>query len=167
MIIRPATKKDIPQILSLFQKVASNPGYLARLENEIDLNYVEHNVCTALDTGCCLIAVDDIEDKPIAVIHGSCPGISCFQHVIGNITIAVLPEHQSNGIGKQLFCEFITQIKTQRNNISRIELYTRESNTKGINLYKSLGFQIEGKLRNRVNNLDGTKEDDLIMGLIL
>ena len=170
MIIRPAKNTDIPEIFSLFQDVASEPGYLARLDSEIKIDYVEKNICSALESGACLVAIDnainDKNDKIIAVIHGNNPGIKCFQHIISNITIAVLPEYQGRGIGKRIFSEFIQDIKKNRPNINRIELYTRESNIKGINLYKTLGFEVEGKLRNRVNNLDDSLENDLILGLL-
>ncbi len=167
MIIKPATKNDIPKIFDLYKEVASIPGYLARLEEEIDLTYIETNICSALDNGVCLIAIDMQTDKITGVIHGQSPGIKCFQHVIGNITIAISPNFQGNGIGKRLFSDFISHIKNNKSNITRIELFARESNTKGINLYKSLGFEIEGRLRKRVQNLDETREDDLVMGLVL
>ncbi|THB72460.1 MAG: N-acetyltransferase [Gammaproteobacteria bacterium] len=173
MIIKPAEKKDIPEIFYLYKNVAAVPGYLARLENEITPDYIETNILAALDNGACLIALDtqpndNIQtNNTVGVIHGHSTGIKCFEHVIGNITIAVMPNLQNQGIGKLLFNEFIAHVKINMPHITRIELMARESNSKSINLYKSLGFEIEGKLRTRIQNTDGSKEDDLVMGLLL
>jgi ribosomal protein S18 acetylase RimI-like enzyme len=42
-------------------------------------------------------------------------------------------------------------------------LIARESNQKAIELYQKLGFSIEGKMKNRIKNLDNSFEADIMM----
>ncbi len=164
MIIQLANTEHLTAIYDLYKKVASTPGFLARLEDEINLEYITENIKASLENGLCLIAIENFEI--IAEIHGYSAGIYCFSHVIGNITIAVDPNFQGDGIGRKLFSEFIEQIKANLPQISRLELMVRESNSRAIRMYQSLGFEIEGELRNRILNKDKTKESDLILGLV-
>ena len=54
------------------------------------------------------------------------------------------------GIGKALFSTFLNEIKNLYPSILRVELITRESNKKGISLYKNLGFIEEGRFEKRI-----------------
>jgi len=46
-----------------------------------------------------------------------------------------------------------------RSDILRIELIARESNKKAIAFYQKLGFQIEGRLLNRIKTESGFEAD--------
>ena len=48
-------------------------------------------------------------------------------------------------------------------NIKRVELITRESNTKAIDFYKNIGFVIEGCLKNRIDGISDNLENDIPM----
>jgi len=50
--------------------------------------------------------------------------------------------------------------------IRRIELIARESNRKALAFYTSLGFELEGKMINRIKNLDGSLDSDIPMAWI-
>jgi len=60
-------------------------------------------------------------------------------------SIAVLPEFQGKHIGKKLL-NYITEF-CNKNNIPRISLETRKSDTKLINYYKKFGFKIACELK--------------------
>jgi putative acetyltransferase len=51
----------------------------------------------------------------------------------------------------------------QKKDIERIELISRESNLRAIQLYKSLGFKIEGRLENRIKTSAGELISDIPM----
>ena len=45
-------------------------------------------------------------------------------------------------------------------------LIARESNEAAIRFYESLGFSVEGKMKSRIRNIDGTLEADIPMAWI-
>jgi ribosomal protein S18 acetylase RimI-like enzyme len=85
-----------------------------------------------------------------------------FRHT-GTLGIGLLPDYRGRGIGAQLA---LTAIEAARlNGIERIELEVWASNTKGLALYRQLGFVEEG-LRRRARLLDGHYEDSVVMALL-
>ena len=84
-----------------------------------------------------------------------------FNHILGDLTIVVHPNFQGQGIGKLIFSKLIEIIR-ERKDILRVELQCRETNNKGIELYKKVGFEIEARLRYRTLT-DDNIEDDLLM----
>ena len=83
---------------------------------------------------------------------------------IGILGITVLKDYWNLGIGKYLI---ETTIERGKNNgLTRIELTTRVDNERALSLYKKLGFEIEGQLKNSIY-IDDRYYDSYIMGLIL
>jgi putative acetyltransferase len=162
MEIRKAELEDSTSICALYWRVARSPGGLARLESEIDAHYVEQFLQRADKHGHALVAMND-QGHIVGEVHAYTPGLYCFSHVLSDLTIAVDPEYQGAGLGRSLFERFIADVVAQLPEISRIELISRESNTKAILLYESLGFVREGVLRRRIKNMDGSLESDIPM----
>jgi putative acetyltransferase len=82
---------------------------------------------------------------------------------LGELTLVVRPGYQGEGIGTQIFTALLNIVKEELPEIFRVELIVRESNTKAIALYQSLGFVIEGKLTGRIKNENGRLEADIPM----
>lgn len=99
----------------------------------------------------------------VAEIHGYSPAINIFQHVLSNVTIVVDPDFQGKKIGRTIFTIFQEEIALNHHNIGRVELFTRESNTKALAFYQSIGFRIEGRFEMRIKNVDGSYEADIPM----
>ena len=89
------------------------------------------------------------------------PGV--FAHILSELTIAVDPGFQQQGVGKRLFQTLLKEVEENRKDILRIELIARESNKKAIAFYQSLGFTIEGRLVNRIQSTSGGFEADIPM----
>ena len=157
---------DVKDILALYNKVAEIPGGLARLQSEINDEYIESFIKRSLDRGICLIARNELGEL-VGEIHVYAPNLYCFSHVFLELTIAVHPGGQGKGLGRKLFSRLINEVKEQYPDILRIELVARESNKRAINFYESLGFQVEGKFYARIKNVDGTFESDIPMALTL
>jgi putative acetyltransferase len=157
--IRPGVAADIPAVVELYKAVAGQPGSLARRAEEMDLAYVQGFVANAAARGVWLLAGD--AEGLCADIHASRPQPRDFQHVLGELTIVVHPRRQGQGLGRDLFTAFLDHVRHHETGISRVELITRESNTRARRLYESLGFALEGRLRGRVRHPDGRLEDDL------
>jgi len=161
---RPATAADAGAIAALYRQVARESGGLARTEAEITPDYISGNLTAALTRGVCLIAIRD--GAVVGEIHACAPVPAQFGHVLSDLTVAVSPSAQGQGVGRALFEALIAHSR-QQTHIRRIELMCREGNARGIALYESLGFVREGRLKGRVRLPDGTVEDDLVFGLIL
>ena len=157
--IRPGLPSDQPELLALYQAVASQPGSLARRPEEIDTAYIQGFVSKAQSAGVWLVAVDS--HGLCADIHASRPQPRDFQHVLGDLTVVVHPRAQDQGLGRQLFTAFLDHVRQHETGVTRVELITRESNARARHLYESLGFVQEGRLRSRVRHPDGRLEDDL------
>jgi RimJ/RimL family protein N-acetyltransferase len=157
--IRPGQTSDLPAVLALYQAVASQAGSLARRQEEIDEAYVRAFAGNALSRGVWLLAQDS--QGLCADIHACRPQPVDFQHVLGELTVVVHPRAQGQGLGRRLFTAFLDHVQQRETGIQRVELITRESNARARHLYESLGFKLEGRLKQRVRHPDGRFEDDL------
>lgn len=153
--------EDIEAVTALYRKVAAVEGGLARSAAEISREYVENFVSKALESGIVVVARKDA--KIIGEIHAYALGPEVFAHVLGELTIAVDPDFQGSGVGKALFTELMRQVAAARSDILRVELIARESNARAIEFYKKLGFEIEGRMTNRIRSVGGGFEADIPM----
>jgi len=168
MHYRTADESDIPRLVKLYKAVARIPGYLARLEQEITEEYVSDFVHKSLKAGLIIVGENEINpDELIAEVHGYKPGLEVFNHVIGDVTFLVHPDHQGKGIGRTIFTIFLDEIANNHPDVGKIELYTGESNARAIALYQSLGFMIEGRMEMRFRNPQtGNYEADIPLGWV-
>ncbi len=165
MNFQETTIDDTSGILDLYKRVAVTPGGLARLLDEIDENYVSNFITKTINNGVGLVAIDE-NSQIVGEIHAYKTGLYCFSHVLSELTIAVDPNFQGKGIGRELLSHLLSKVKDSYPEITRVELIARESNQKAIILYKSLGFVPEGRLLGRIRNLDNTFESDIPMAWI-
>mgnify|MGYP001231064613 CR=1 FL=1 len=153
---------DEKRVFDLYRKVAAIPGGLARIESEITPSYVHHNLTNALSTGICLLATNEHREV-VGEIHAYRLTPKVFQHVLSELTIAIDPDFQGQGVGKRLFTAFLDHVSHSLPQVYRVELIARESNEKAIQFYQKLGFEIEGKLKGRIFNHHNTLEADVMM----
>jgi ribosomal protein S18 acetylase RimI-like enzyme len=163
ILIRRSNLIDIPLIEQLYKKVAAIEGGLARTEAEITREYIEHFVSKSIVNGIEFVATDRETNSIVGDIHCFGSGIKAFAHVLGDLTIAVHPDFQGQGIGKMLFGELLDEVTDNRPHILRVELIARESNTRALRFYESLGFEPEGRLVKRIRSVGGGFEDDVLM----
>lgn len=78
--------------------------------------------------------------------------------------IAVHPDHQRHGYGRQLLQQLIQQL--EQRDVLTLWLEVRASNTRAIALYESLGFN-EVSIRRNYYPAPGGREDAIIMALPL
>lgn len=162
--IRKAVVQDYEEILDLYNVVSKTIGGLARTENEITKEYVKKFIEKSSKNGIQFVIVDKLHnEKIIAEIHCYKLEPRVFGHILSELTIAVDTKYQGKGFGKKLFQTLLNYIMENRNDIFRVELIARESNTKAIKLYENIGFKIEGKLVNRIKNNENFFEADIPM----
>ena len=163
LLIRKTSLTDIPHIESLYRAVAAIEGGLARTASEITRDYVEGFVSKSIVHGLEFVATDREANLVAGEIHCYGSGIRTFAHVLGELTIAVHPKYQRQGVGRMLFTALLSEITEHRPEILRVELIARESNAKARKFYESLGFAEEGRLVKRIRSVDGGFEDDILM----
>ena len=98
-----------------------------------------------------------------AELHAYRSELSLFAHVLGDLTVAVHPEAQGQGIGRQLFTLLLDEVTRDHPDITRVELVTAESNARALHLYESVGFNREGRFEGRIRNSSGGVEADIPM----
>jgi len=161
--IKLLTPADAPVVFALYREAASIEGSgLARTHDEITMGYVETFVERACRTGVTLGAF--IDDNLVGEIHAARLGPRQFDHVLGDLTIAVRPEVQGKGVGTALFAAFFNAAASIFPVITRVELTARSGNAGALRLYERLGFIREGRLVGRVKLPNGAIEDDIPMG---
>jgi putative acetyltransferase len=156
-----ALLSDAGAITDLYRAVAAVEGGLARAADEISSAYVENFVAKSVAGGIIVVARRDC--RIIGEIHAYALGPKVFAHVLGELTIAVHPDFQGTGVGKAVFTELMRQVSDNRPDILRVELIARESNAKAIGFYQKLGFEIEGRMTNRIRSVGGGFEADIPM----
>jgi putative acetyltransferase len=162
--VRATTLADAPAILALHIAAASRGGGLAREPDEMSLPPIEAAIARSLATG---VALSAWSDGTIAgEIHASRLGPRQFDNSLTELTVAVHPDAQGQGVGAQLF-EALFDEARKLPGLTRVELMCRVGNTHAVRLYQRLGFVIEGRFVRRVVLADGTVEDDLAMAKFL
>lgn len=165
MLIRTADINDLEKIKELYKIVTREDNGIARREHEITDDYVENFIRKSSNGGLILVAENPANPKNlIGEIHAYKTGIEVFDHVLSNLTVVVHPDFQGQKVGRTIFTIFLEEIGLNRSDIGKVELMTRESNTKAIKLYQSLGFTIEGRLEMRIKTADNNYEADIPMG---
>jgi ribosomal protein S18 acetylase RimI-like enzyme len=165
MRYRIADIDDLNSLILLYKAAARTEDGIARLESEITEDYVKGFLLNSLATGLIIVGENpDNETELIASVHAYKKGIRVFDHVLGDVTLVVHPQFQGKKIGRTIFTIFLEEIGRNRPDVGKVELIARESNTKAIALYQSLGFLVEGRLEMRIKNTKGAYEADIPMG---
>ncbi|WP_159005906.1 GNAT family N-acetyltransferase [Bradyrhizobium sp. S69] len=81
----------------------------------------------------------------------------------GVLGIALLPLFRGQGIGKRLILRTLDAARAF--GLRRVELTVRENNASAIELYRKVGFEIEGLQRHAVH-VDGAAENVVCMALL-
>ena len=81
----------------------------------------------------------------------------------GVLGVALLPPFRKQGIGKRLILRTLEAARAF--GLRRVELTVREHNVGAFELYKQIGFQVEGVQRRAVE-VDGVTEDMICMAVL-
>jgi len=161
--LRPGRREDAPAIQLLYQTVAATPGGIARDPGEVTSDYVDEFVSWSLERGLLLVAELPGLVGLAAELHAYRSELRVFAHVLGDLTVAVHPNAQGRGIGRQLFTRLLDEVANNHSDITRVELVTQESNVRALQLYESVGFRREGRLEGRIRGPTGGVEADIPM----
>lgn len=159
--IRPARMADVNGLFFLFQAVAQRPGGLARSLEEASEGYVRRCLEAAGQRGLAFLAAGD--GGPRGAVWAWRPEPASLRHTLSELTLAVHPEAQGQGLGRALMEALLTEVRTKQPGIQRVELICRASNSAALKLYGDLGFVREGRFNRRILDAKGKLESDLPM----
>ncbi len=160
IIIRKAEVKDVRCITDAEREIAHKPGYFCSQPSEFD----EQAVIQTIQSPQSIYLVAEHEGQVVAHAFLEAYTLKSLSH-IADLNIAVHQGWQRKGIGKKLL-EHIIKLAKSSSDIEKIQLNVRASNIMAISLYKKIGFQEEGRLKNRVK-VNDHYIDDIVMGLEL
>ena len=162
--VRPATASDLDKIYTLYKKVAETPVGIARSPDEITEEYIKHFTSNAAANGIQLV-IDNPGNEAgiVAEIHCYQYEPKIFKHILAELTLAVHPGFQGQGLGKKIFSHLLQTITSNRPDILRVELCTQESNARAIALYTKIGFVPEGRFLQRIPGNNQQLEADIPM----
>jgi len=159
--ILPGNLSMRDQLMQIHQAVSAIPGGLIRKPAEITSSYIEEIIESASSNGLMLVAQEG--EEIVGEIHAYTPNIFSFQHLLTDLTIVVHPGHQGKGVGRKMFTRFLDIVQNDYPHILRVELYVRRHNTKNVQFYTSLGFEIEGVHERKIYVSPGMFETPLQM----
>lgn len=163
LLIREAKVEDAREIMEAERAIAEEPGYFCSEPSELTLENVI-NTITAFKDGNGLYLAAESDGKLVGHAFLEPQHLQSLRHVV-DLNIAVHLGWQNKGIGTRLLKQIIEWAKESKT-LRKIQLNVRASNSTAISLYKKMGFEEEGRLRNRVKVKDDYV-DDIIMGLNL
>ena len=82
---------------------------------------------------------------------------------VGVLGVALLPEFRGQGLGGRLIRQTLDAARAF--GLHRVELTVREDNKNAIALYRKIGFEIEGLMRDAMK-VDGVYENTFLMSLL-
>lgn len=162
--IRERTIDDVNNFCEFLIKLDNEAKYMLFEigERNVSKEVVLKNTESVIGNGdTCYIAVD--KDKIIGFIIAVREKFIRTNHV-ATVVIGILEEYCSKGIGYTLFQNIFSW--ASENNVKRLELTVITENKRAVNLYKKLGFNIEG-VRTSSTLIDGIYYDEYYMAKII
>ena len=124
----------------------------------------------ALDPAMGLALVATIDGRLVAEATIRRLPPSLIRHV-ALVALQVHPDVQGRGLGRALMDDLLRWARRTptdgADRVLRVELYVRADNVRARSLYRSLGFEDEGRRRAFVRDSEGRLHDDWVMGLLL
>ncbi|MQR96008.1 GNAT family N-acetyltransferase [Fictibacillus phosphorivorans] len=166
VIIRKATEDDAQNMIEFYNVVGGESDFLSFGANEFkrDLEEYKNYITATSKESNSIILIAEIDSTIIGIATINSPQNERTKHV-GTLGIVVSEAYTGIGLGKGLMNELLEWARL--NNITKkINLVTNENNVKAIELYRKLGFEKEGLLKND-NFFKGTYHNTVVMGLLL
>jgi ribosomal protein S18 acetylase RimI-like enzyme len=141
--IRPVQVTDAESFLELSKKIdESNFMLYEPGEKKTTVEKQQKFIDRILSEKKSILFVAESDDKLVGFILASGSNLMRNQHSV-YLVLGVHEEYQGKGVASQLFSRVFEWAK--ENGISRLELTVIKNNYKAVNLYRKMGFVIEGE----------------------
>lgn len=142
MIIREIQESDAKLFLDLLKSLDNETNFMLYEpgERKSTLDDVRLQIRKVFDTSSLLLVVEE-HGKLVGFLSGDRGFAKRVSHSC-YIVIGILKDFAHKGLGTMLFIEM--EKWAQSNNVLRLELTVMTHNTAAINLYKKMGFKVEG-----------------------
>ena len=161
--IRSATEKDAKELSALRVQMDGETENMDREKGEafVDAPGFAHLIKTDTDSPRNLFLVAVVEERIVGFSRCEGTNLKRLAHKV-EFGVCVVSEFWGYGIGKNLLQESVSWADS--NGIKKVTLSVLETNDNAINLYKRLGFKIEGVLKHDKFLSDGNYYDTILMG---
>ncbi len=125
--LKPATSADLDTLLALNQKVSGLHTYSSVTDPEEQRSELQKNVTYLIEKDGVVVGSISYELKSAGHAYLS--------------DLIIDPEYQGQGLGR----EALTRVLKELEQMERVDLVTHPENNSALQLYTSLGFQIESR----------------------
>jgi len=161
--VEHATSQDAHAILQLYQRVLSEGRwFITHREEFVGTVGWQRRIIVELtqrSNACCVVARQKEQVVGVVTVQGG--RLERMSHV-GKIETFVDADYRGAGVGHALMSEVVHWAENNRH-LSKLGLYVFEDNERAIRLYRSLGFEIEGRRGGEYREADGRLRADLLM----
>lgn len=166
VILREADKGDAKELIDFYNFVGGETDFLSFGKNEfkVTLEYEEGYLEKLRKEENSILILAVIEGRIIGGASINSDQKRRHKHV-GTLGIVIKKEFCGMGLGR-LLIEYLIEWAKSNGITKKITLITRCDNYNAIELYKKLGFETEGVLKNE-NYESGKYYDCLTMGMLL
>lgn len=164
MIIREIKLEDAEKFLNMLKQLDKETKYMLFEENErsCTIEDMKERLSRRDNKKHTIFIVED-NGEIVGFLLGDRGSANRIKHS-AYVVIGMLEPYRGKGIGMALIEELF---KWARNNkIIRLELTVVKDNRYAVNLYKKMGFKVEG-IREKAMIVDGKYVDEYYMGRIL
>lgn len=166
IIIRKANKADAKKLVEYLSIIGGESEYLTFGAGEFgkSVEQEETFIENVLKEKNAIFIIAEYDEKIVGNLNFSGGPRQRIAHS-GEFGVSVLKEYWGNGIGEKLI-KYLIDWSKNTGIIRKINLRVRNDNTRGIYLYKKLGFLEEGIIK-RDFLIKGEFYDSLQMGLMI
>lgn len=165
-ILREVEKKDAKNLIDFYNTVGGETDYLSFGKDEfmVTVDFEEKYIEDIKREENSNLILAFVDEKIVGAASINSSQKRRLKHV-GTLGIVIKKEFCNMGLGNILI-NYLVKWSKLNGITKKITLVTRSDNYSAIELYKKIGFEIEGTLKND-NYENGVYYDSLTMGLIL
>ncbi|AEW55828.1 Acetyltransferase, GNAT family [Bacillus cereus F837/76] len=161
--IRSAAETDAEQLSEIRVQIDRETENMDREAGEGFINKIgfQNIIKTDSEESKNLFLVAEVHNRIVGFSRCEGANLKRLSHKV-EFGVCILKEFWGYGMGKRLLQQSIHW--ADENEIKRISLQVLETNEKAIQLYKKLGFEVEGILKNDKRLSDGKYYNTVVMG---
>ena len=163
LVVSKACVDDAENIIRFLNEIGGDTDFLTFGLNQFPLSVVEEKkmIDDSINSNKFLIAVGKIDQTIVSQLFLDRSNNPRLLH-IGSFGVSVRKKYWRNSIGKHMILFAINWAKIS--GITKLNLEVRTDHYHAINLYKKLGFHIEGKITRAVK-VNEIYFDNYLMGM--